>query len=279
MNSPDTLVFGRNGQLARSLQEVWPAATFVSVDFADDRALAAVLDGHRPRRIVNAAAYTNVDLAESEADLAMRINAQAPGTIARWCAERSARLVHVSTDYVFDGSGNRPWREDDAPNPLNSYGRSKRAGEVAVLAQGHVVVRTSWLYSIWGKNFLKTMLTLGAERETLRVVDDQFGAPTYAPDLARALDGLMQHPGFAQASGVYHLTNAGHTSWCGFARAIFQRRPGRVREIVPLTSEEFASPARRPRNSRLDNQRVEHEFGIRMRAWDAALEEGLTRLP
>lgn len=279
MNSPDTLVFGVNGQLAQSLREVWPKATFLSVDFAVSGAAAEALDEHRPKLVVNPAAYTNVDLAEKQSELAMRINAQGPTEIARWCSGSGARLIHVSTDYVFDGRGERPWREDDSTAPLNAYGRSKRAGEEGVLAHGQLVLRTSWLYSPWGKNFLKTMLALGSERERLSVVDDQHGAPTYAPDLARGIADLAAHPAFGKASGVYHLTNAGETTWCGFARAIFERRPGRVREITPLTTAEYPSPARRPLNSRLENGRIQREFGIRLRDWQAALDEAFTRLP
>lgn len=278
MNSPETLIFGRNGQLARSLREIWPQATFLSVDFTVDD-LPATLDENRPRLVINTAAYTNVDRAETEPELAMQINAEAPDKIARWCAGAGAKLVHVSTDYVFDGHGNRPWRESDTPAPLNAYGRSKRAGEVAVLAAGQIVVRTSWLYSPWGRNFLKTMLTLGAERERLTVVNDQFGAPTYAPDLAQALARLTAHPAFGPALGVYHLTNAGVTTWFDFARAIFERRPGRVREVVPLTTAEFPSPALRPHNSRLDNAKIQREFGIQMRPWTESLDEALRRLP
>jgi dTDP-4-dehydrorhamnose reductase len=276
------LVFGRHGQLAQSLRPLLPGATFIGHDECNfqegDAAVMAALSRHRPRLVVNAAAYTQVDKAESEAEKAMRVNAEAPGWIAEWCSASHAALIHVSTDYVYSGEGERPWRENDPTGPLNVYGISKLAGEERIRASGcrHLILRTSWVFSPYGANFVKTMLKL-REKDFLKVVDDQVGSPTYAPDLAKVIAILLRGEAMA-TSGTFHVCNDGETSWFGLAQAIFARLAERgfsVPEIVPIPSREYPTPARRPLNSRLDTSAVFKRFGLRLRPWQDALNEAL----
>jgi dTDP-4-dehydrorhamnose reductase len=234
--------------------------------------------------IVNAAAYTAVDLAEREESLALAVNGEAPGVMARWAAARGALLVHYSTDYVFDGSGDRPWRPDDPAAPLSAYGRTKLAGERAIAAAGgrYLILRTSWVYASRGRNFLGTVRRLAAEREELRIVADQFGAPTparlVADATAHALHGAIaeSRAGTFQ-SALLHLTAAGATSWHGFASAIVEqlrRRQAsalRCRQVTAITSAEYPTPARRPGNSRLDCGAFEARFGLALPSWQAGL--------
>jgi dTDP-4-dehydrorhamnose reductase len=266
-----------------------------TIDLARPEGLSAVLDRLAPELIVNPAAYTAVDKAEAEPDLAMAVNATTPGIMARWAAARAVPLIHFSTDYVFSGAGERPWREDDAPAPLSVYGASKLAGDNAIRAAGgpSLILRTSWVYAAQGTNFLRTIARLAAERKALRIVADQVGAPTPAAVLADAVTWIVGE-GFsegmdrvrarcAQAKGLVHLTASGATSWHGFACAIVEGLRARgvalaVDEIVPIRTEEYPTPAKRPLNSRLDLNRLREVFGSSPISWQAALAAELDQL-
>lgn len=252
-------------------------------DLSRPDTLAALLDAHAPGVVVNAAAYTAVDRAESEAGLAHAINADAPAALARWCAPRGAMLVHYSTDYVFDGAGTRPYREDDATAPLGAYGRGKLAGEEAIRASGaaHLILRTAWVYAARGQNFLRTMLRLGKERDALRVVADQFGAPTPARWIASATAALLARQ--AAVQGTFHLTAAGETTWHGFAEAIFDAALAaglleRAPRVDPITTAEYPTPARRPAYSRLENTRLHDAFGLQLPDWRRGVAEVIAEL-
>ena len=289
------LVFGGNGQVGRELlRALAPLGTVVATtrsgtladgsacevaDFDRPDSLPALLDRLRPALVVNAAAYTAVDRAEQEPEAAFRANAQAPGVIARWCAAQGVPLVHYSTDYVFDGQGRAPYREDAPTAPLGVYGTSKRDGEDAVRAAGgrHLIFRTAWVYAAHGGNFLRTMLRLGAERDELRVVADQIGTPTPAALIADVTAHALRHPG--GLSGTWHLTASGQTSWHGFAEALFaEALAAGVLAKAPLVeaipSSEYPTPARRPAWSVLDNHRLQQDFGIVLPAW----QDGLKRV-
>lgn len=280
------VVFGSVGQVASALKARLPGAVFVpgaEADFRRPDGLAPLLDRLDPALVINPAAYTQVDQAEADAATAMLVNAEAPAEIARWCATRGRSLIHFSTDYVYPGRGEDFVSETEEPGPLNIYGGSKLLGDESVRGAGghHVILRTSWLYQACGKNFLTTMLKLGAEREALAVVGDQFGAPTYVPDLAEAAVAVAFHPVFQDTSGVFHCVNAGVTTWHGFAREIFGRaaRRGvvlRVRDVQAISSEEYKAPAQRPRNSRLSCDKLQRTFGITLRDWTEALEDALS---
>lgn len=285
------LVIGRNGQLARALAACVPDATFLGreqVDITDADALRRALEIHKPDVIINAAAYTAVDKAQSEEPQAYALNETAPKIMADYAAQHRIPFVHISTDYVFDGSGDHARTEDETPSPLNVYGASKLAGEKAVQAAGGkpLIFRTSWVYDALGTNFLNTMLRLGAEREQLRVVADQIGAPSYAPHLARAMLECLGKAQHAEhfPSGVYHLCNAGLTSWHGFAQAIFEsaRKQGmalKVNQMDEITSDEYPTPAMRPKNSRLSCDKLHRVFGVALPDWtqglDACMEKKL----
>lgn len=280
------LVFGRTGQLAIELARVCAVrgieARFLGRDAADlsqPEKIADVVESIRPEWVINAAAYTAVDRAESEPQLATTVNADAPAAIARACGRLSAPFVHVSTDYVFSGKSDRPWREDDPVAPLSAYGRSKAAGEAALRGLPNtLVVRTSWVFSAHGSNFVKTMLRLGAERPELRVVDDQRGRPTAAADLAEAVlacgERLRKDPSLA---GVTHFANAGDTSWKSFAAAILAEGlaaglPVQAR-VVGIPTKEYPTPAPRPKWSVLDTRGLESRFGVTPRPWAKALKD------
>jgi dTDP-4-dehydrorhamnose reductase len=244
-----------------------------------------------PDIIVNAGAYTAVDRAESERDLAYAINGRAPGILAEEAQRASAILIHYSTDYVFNGSKQGPWVEDDATDPLSVYGASKLAGEQAIRNVGgrYLIFRTSWVYAPEGKNFVLTMLRLGRERDSLNVVDDQVGAPTTAAELARvthAIAGgiLEKKPGAVSSwPGIYHMTCSGSVSWCGFARAIFERADalldGKVPQVNPIATSDYPTPAKRPQNSVLSNEKLERTFNVRLAPWQSALDEVLAAIP
>jgi dTDP-4-dehydrorhamnose reductase len=267
------------------------AADRTTLDLARPQALAAALDRLEPELIINPAAYTDVDKAEDEPALAMRVNGEAPGAIARWAAARAVPLVHFSSDYVFDGSGEKPWRETDPPRPLSAYGASKLAGENAIRAAGgaFLIVRTSWVYGAHRANFLRSIVRLARERTELRVVADQIGAPTSAALIAHAVaDILAADPEnlrrrFAQAEGLVHLAASGATSRHGFACAIvagLKRRGVRlaVEQVRPISSDEYPARARRPRNSRLDLSRLAEMFGITPSSWEDALAIELDKI-
>ncbi len=285
------LLLGKNGQVGWELQRsLAPLGELVALgsaeaDFTQPEALAAIVRQVSPDVIVNAAAHTAVDRAESEPELAHTINATAPGVLAREAAKRGAWLLHFSTDYVFDGSGTAPWAEDAPTGPLSAYGRSKLAGEQATRASGchHLILRTSWVYAARGGNFAKTMLKLAAERDGLKVIDDQFGAPTGADLLAdvsaHALRVALQRP---DASGTYHCAAAGETTWHGYARHVIgvaraAGRPIRVADdaIAAVPTSAFPTPARRPANSRLDTRKLRETFGLTLPAWQTGVDRML----
>jgi dTDP-4-dehydrorhamnose reductase len=291
------LVTGVNGQIGGALvprlQRLGTvlAADRKQLDLSQPSRIAAALDQLAPDMIVNPAAYTAVDRAEDERELAFTVNAESPGVMARWAAERGVPLVQLSTDYVFDGSGQRPWREHDPTGPLSVYGASKLAGEKAVRAASgaHLIVRTSWVYAAEGNNFLRTIARLARERAELRVVDDQVGAPTSAALIADILSRIVAgDPAavasrFAAVGGVTHLAASGYTSWCGFATAIVEglRSRGedvRTERVIPIRTEEYPTKAVRPRNSRLDLTRLREVFAIRSVAWSLALAQELDQL-
>jgi dTDP-4-dehydrorhamnose reductase len=257
-------------QLAKLGEVVAPDRT--ALDLADADAIRARVRDLKPDVIVNAAAYTAVDRAESEPDRAAAINGTAPGVLAEEAKRVGALLVHYSTDYVFDGTKAAPYTEDDAPRPLSVYGRTKLEGERAIQASGcrHLILRTSWVYSGRGHNFLLTMLRLGAERPELRVVDDQRGAPTWARDIAAATVELLANP----PGGLFHLTAGGETTWHGFACEIM-RKAGLTPVVHRIRSDEYRTAARRPANSVLDNARLRAAAGIVMPAWAESLAKCL----
>lgn len=278
------LICGRHGQVALALQEALRGLGDVQrlgrdgFDMARPGQLRAVLRQMAPDLIINAAAYTAVDQAESETQLAHAINAEAPRILAEEAARLGAPLIHYSTDYVFDGSKPAPYSEDDAPNPLSVYGRSKLAGEQAITAVAgeHLILRTSWVYSLHGRNFLLTMQRLLQERPQLKVVNDQIGAPTWAGTLAASTRALIERwrNGQAGAWGTYHLTAQGETSWFGFAQAIADQLKAQGRpcaELLPIPSSEYPTPARRPLNSRLDCSRLAREWHVSQPRWHDAL--------
>lgn len=279
------LLTGRDGQvgheLARSLAPLGEliALDRRALDLSDPDSIRARVREHRPDWIVNAAAYTAVDRAESEEALALAINAAAPGVLAEEARRIGAGLLHYSTDYVFDGAQAGPYVEDDAPNPRNAYGRSKRAGEDAVRAAGaaHLILRTSWVYGLRGRNFLRTILRLAGERDELKIVDDQFGAPTWSRLIAESSALLLARLGgdrdaWQALSGIYHLSAGGRTSWHGFARAILEYVPAERRpRLTPIPGADYPTPARRPANSVLANDKLQAAFGLRMPSWEAGL--------
>ncbi|WP_341927049.1 dTDP-4-dehydrorhamnose reductase [Stenotrophomonas geniculata] len=293
------LVFGGNGQVGQELlRALAPLGKVVATtrsgqlpdgsacemaDFGQPDSLPALLDRLQPSVVVNAAAYTAVDRAEQEVDAAFAANAQAPGVIARWCAAHGVPLVHYSTDYVFDGQGRAPYREDEPTAPLGVYGTSKRDGEDAVRLAGgrHLIFRTAWVYASHGANFLRTMLRVGAEREQLRVVADQIGTPTPAALIADVTAQVLQHPG--QLSGTWHLTADGQTSWHGFAEAIFAEALAtgvlaKVPAVEAIPSSEYPTPAKRPAWSVLDNRKLQQDFNIVLPAWQDGLKQVMAEI-
>ena len=293
------LLFGANGQVGWELQRsLAPLGELVALgskgadglaaDFLDPQGVAATVERVRPDVVVNAAAYTAVDKAESEPEAARTVNALAPQAIARAARRIGAPVVHYSTDYVFDGSGERPWREDDATGPLGVYGRTKLEGEqgIAAAQPQHLILRTSWVYAARGGNFAKTMLRLATERERLTVIDDQFGAPTGAELLAdataHALRSLLRDPALA---GTYHVAAAGVTTWNGYARFVVGKAQQMGKDvkagpgaIEPVATSAFPTPARRPHNSRLATERFRAAFGLALPPWERGVARMLQEL-
>lgn len=288
------LLFGKGGQVGWELQRSLAVLGHVTAldfdssehcgDFSNPAGVVDAVRALRPDIIVNAAAHTAVDKAESEPELARTLNATTPGALAQEAARLGALFVHYSTDYVFDGSGARPWLETDAPAPLSVYGRTKLEGEQLVQQSGakHLIFRTSWVYAARGGNFAKTMLRLAQEREQLTVIDDQWGAPTGAELLAdvtaHAIRHVQQRP---QDEGLYHLAAAGETTWNGYAKYVLSLAsglPGGARivakEVAPVPTSVFPTPAVRPHNSRLNTQKVQKTFGVTLPHWQV----GVTRM-
>lgn len=288
------LVTGRNGQVTRALQDLaGPVLAVLTVgrpefDLASsDGDLLALFGALHPDVIVNAAAYTAVDKAESERDLALAINAEGAGRVASAAAALGVPIIQLSTDYVFDGTSTRPYREDDQTAPVNHYGASKLAGEDATRAATakHVILRTSWVYAPQGQNFMRTMLRLAETRDEIRVVADQIGAPTSALDIAAAIEKIARHlkdrPDEDRLFGLFHLTDGGETSWAGFAEEIFrlsQPLGGPTARVIPITTAEYPTPARRPSSSRLDLTKIGAEHGIVPPHWTEALRIAMEAL-
>ncbi len=277
------LVFGRSGQVAQELAARAPHATCLGrseADFADADACVSQIARHAPDVIINAAAWTAVDDAETAEELATQINGHTPGALARTAADRNIPFLHISTDYVFNGSGDQPWSEDDTPDPMSAYGRSKLEGERQVTSAGGrtVILRTAWVFSHHGSNFVKTMRRLGAERSELRVVDDQTGGPTAAGDIAETLLTIAAEqikPG--GATGIFHYAGQPSATWADFAEEIF-RQSGMSTGVTRVPSKEYPTPARRPQNSRLDCSRLEQAYGIRPPDWRASLGKVISQL-
>ena len=304
------LLFGRNGQVGGELVRLFgqrtgtfattgagtpplpqPAYELTALDrtgcdLSDPDAVHAAIVRAKPQIIVNAAAWTAVDRAEAEPDACRRINAEAPAAMAAAARDSGALLVHYSTDYVFDGSARRPYREDDPVAPLGAYGRSKLEGEQAITATGcaAVILRTSWIYGLSGHNFLRTMLRLAEEREEIGVVDDQWGSPTWSRSLAEATLQVLDHHAhdpstWPQVAGLYHATAAGSTSWLGFASAIFRHAAVRAPRLRAIGTADYPLPAPRPAWSVLDCTRIESRLGIVLQRWDDALARCLAKAP
>jgi dTDP-4-dehydrorhamnose reductase len=289
MQNTKILVFGRMGQVGWELRHKLAclgqvtAIEYPEIDFSKPDSIRTAMRAAEPAVILNAAAYTAVDKAESDPELATAINATAPGVIAEEAKRLGGLLVHYSTDYVFDGSKLTPWVETDAPNPLNAYGRTKLAGDQAIQALGcdYLIFRTSWVYGARGNNFLLTMLRLGKERAELRIVDDQIGSPTSSECIAQATSDVLAQvlapggAGMQGRSGIYNLTSSGETSWFGFAKAILTEAASRfgspLPNLVSILTADYPTPAKRPANSRLSCERLEQTFGVTLPHWEHAL--------
>ncbi|MEG8202717.1 dTDP-4-dehydrorhamnose reductase [Pseudomonas sp. 5FOS] len=292
------LLLGKDGQVGWELQRsLAPLGQVLALnsrsqahcgDLANLPALAETVRAYTPDVIVNAAAYTAVDKAESDREQAFKVNADAVGVLARAAADCGALLVHYSTDYVFPGQGTQAWREDDAVGPLNAYGESKLAGEQAIQAAGcrHLIFRTCWVYAARGNNFAKTMLRLAAERESLGVIDDQHGAPTGAELIAditaHAISATRRDPALA---GLYHLAAAGETTWCGYARYVLEQAEAlgmplkaHAEQVNPLTTDAYPTPAKRPANSRLDTHKLQKAFALTLPDWRLGVARMLTEI-
>lgn len=284
------LVLGASGQVAQSLSAAAsPGHDLVTLgrpdgDLCNPLMPGRVLDQHRPDIVINAAAYTAVDKAEGDEAAAEELNASGPGRLAEACAALGCPIVHYSTDYVFDGTKPSPYFETDPTAPLGVYGRTKLAGEHAVAnaTPDHIILRTAWVYSPYGGNFVKSMIRLGNERDSLSIVDDQIGNPSYAPHLADAtLSICEQLLNGASHRGVFHMTGGGETSWYGFAKAIFETAGELVSKtpvLAPIPSSEYPTPAKRPANSRLDGTRLKTCFNIALPHWSEGLQDCMRAL-
>jgi dTDP-4-dehydrorhamnose reductase len=277
------LITGKNGQVGTELSRLYQSRGDVILtgreecDLSNEESIKDTVGRVKPTVIINAGAYTAVDQAEKEPGLCFAINAHAPRVLAQEAARLGALLIHYSTDYVFNGEKAQPYVESDPIHPVNVYGESKAAGEAAIAeaTTRYLVLRTSWVYGAHGKNFLRTMLRLGAERPELRVVDDQLGAPTSAAAIASATARLVDQS-LSSAPGIYHMTAGGSTSWCGFARAIFDAGVLSAQpRVQPISSADYPTPARRPANSVLSNDKFADAFGFRLPTWQQQLNEVL----
>jgi dTDP-4-dehydrorhamnose reductase len=292
------LLLGKNGQIGWELQRsLAPLGEVVALDrhspdlcgdLTNLKGLAETVRAVRPDVIVNAAAHTAVDKAESEPELARTINALAPGVLAQEAQRLGAWLVHYSTDYVFDGSGTRAWLEADTPAPLGIYGHTKLEGEqlIAAHCKNHLILRASWVYAARGVNFAKTMLRLAQERERLTVIDDQWGAPTGAELLADVTAHAIRHvQGHSEAAGLYHVAASGETTWCGYAKYILAQAERSqqaikiiAKEVAPVLTSAFPTPAQRPNNSRLNTGKLRTTFGLNLPAWQQGVDRMLAEI-
>ena len=275
------LVTGVKGQLGHDvvneLEKRGHQAIGVDVeemDITDETAVKTVITGAAPDAVIHCAAYTAVDAAEDHEDLCRRVNALGTGYVASVCRDLNCKLMYISTDYVFNGQGTRPWEPDDERQPLNVYGQTKYEGELAVeTLEKYFIVRIAWVFGINGRNFVRTMVNLGKTHDTVRVVNDQFGSPTYTYDLA----GLLADMVLTDRYGIYHATNEGTCSWYEFACAIFEEAGLKVK-VVPVTTAEYGAKAKRPANSRMDNGRLEESGFERLPSWQDALKRYVTQL-
>jgi dTDP-4-dehydrorhamnose reductase len=287
-------VTGREGQVARALVEAGPtlgievvAAGRPDLDLALPETVLPALSAARPDIVVNAAAYTAVDQAETEPEQANAVNGTGAGAVAVAARALGLPVIHLSTDYVFDGEKATPYTEEDPAAPATVYGRTKLAGEKAVAAASpdHAILRTAWVYSPHGKNFVRTMLALAANRNEVRVVADQWGCPTYAPDIAMAIltvaRNLLNNPGDSRLLGIFHLAGSGETTWAEFAEAVFDlnaAKGGHRPAVIPIRSVDYPTPARRPKNSRLDCTKLARVHGVQLPEWRMSLRACLDRL-
>lgn len=288
------LVTGGKGQLARSLVEAaggrgidLMALGRPAMELTDPNSIERAVKETAPDFVINTAAYTAVDKAEEESELAIAVNRYGAGMLAALCHQSHIPIIHLSTDYVFDGSRKTPYTETDPTNPLGLYGHSKRQGEKAVIANNphHIILRTAWLYSPFGHNFVKTMLRLANTRNEMNVVDDQYGCPTYASHVAEGILEIIEKLGNGVPSedpwGIYNIAGTGETSWCGFAREIFaqsEKRDGPTAKVHPITTEQYSTPARRPANSRLNCTKLKRVFGIALPDWREGTADCVARL-
>lgn len=284
------LVTGANGQLGMELQQLassFPAFEFIfttrnELPLDDAGSINDFITHHQPHYLINCAAYTAVDKAESEKDLACKINADAPGIIATACNENNIQLIHISTDYVFNGMGKMPYTESDATDPVNFYGETKLEGEKKVIQgdPGSIIIRTAWVYSEFGKNFVKTMLRLMAGKEQIGVVSDQSGTPTYAADLAEAILLIINNSELSKTNwipGIYHFSNEGNITWYDFAVAI-KELSGSHCKVDPISTSAYPTPARRPFNSVLDKTKIQQTFSIPAKDWKQSLAVCIERI-
>ena len=292
------LVIGKNGQLGRSTQKLVNTGTKIDnnqspndfifvgreeLDLSSESSISHYFGNNKFDIIINCAAYTQVDRAEQDAELANQINHLAVKQLANIANNQQAKLIHISTDYVFDGESGKPYTETDTPNPINAYGRTKLAGEKALQALmpiNAIIIRTSWLYSEYGNNFVKTMLRLGRERDELSVVNDQMGSPTYAADLADAILEIIGHNKFrdvAQTTQIYNYSNEGEISWYEFAKEIFKIKKIDC-EVNPVTSQQYPTPAKRPRNTLMNKDKIVKVFIIKISNWKSSLNTCITIL-
>ena len=274
------LVLGAGGMLGKDLipilsgkEQVW-ARDIGDFDITDRKGVQREVEALQPQVLVNAAAYTDVDGCESKKEMAFAVNAEGARNVALACAAIGGRMIHLSTDYVFDGSSRIPYREEDLPNPLNVYGSSKLQGEryIQAILENHLIVRTEWLYGRHGKNFVDTILRHAGQQKELRVVDDQRGSPTFTRDLSFALERLIG----MEARGILHVTNSGSCTWFEFARQILGEKGYNHVQVIPISSEELARPAKRPASSVMDCRKYEKLTGSKMTPWKEALKEYLS---
>ncbi|MFM7672101.1 MAG: dTDP-4-dehydrorhamnose reductase [Bacteroidota bacterium] len=278
-------VTGAQGQLGKAIHELagaYPEFHFVFLSRSDMpihhfEVVRSFLNGIKPDVLINAAAYTAVDRAEQERELAFQVNGEAVGVLAAWCAQFGSKFIHISTDYVFDGESELPYTESDATGPQSVYGASKLEGELQAqrFCPDSLIIRTSWVYAPYGKNFVRTMLSLLREKESIRVVNDQIGSPTYAIDLARSILDILRSGTWAP--GIFHFSNAGRISWYDLAMAIWKHIHATC-EIVPIPTRDYPTPAKRPHYSLLNSNKMQEVFGINSRPWEEALQECLGRI-